>query len=183
MAKAKSLTKTKDKVDKSDPTSTKSAKVDKLKIVELAEKKLTYTDIGKTVGCTEGYVRKVLKQAGEFRAEVKKFRDNRANHFATLQEKSIQALAKMLDWVIEQDMSTLSEAQKPKYIQAITNLMGVMYDKERLETGQSTSNVQSLLIVSQGDVEQRVQSALSTPALDIQSKDDDKDSQGCQDDG
>jgi hypothetical protein len=146
----------------SDASATKVQPVDRAKVIQLYEQGNTKVDIAKIVGCTEGNVRRILKDSHEFRAQIKQFRENRADLLSDLQERSIQALAKLVDWFVEQDMDSISDAQKPKYIQAITNLMGVMYDKERLETGQSTSNVEQILRVAQGSAGERSQGHLKT---------------------
>lgn len=96
-------------------------------IIELAEKNLSYSEIGKILGCSKEAICQRLKRHGYTPTRLKEFKKGRADTFALMQNRIVQSINE-------------ADIKKASLLQRVTAL-AVLYDKERLETGQSTSNI------------------------------------------
>lgn len=118
---------------KSNNSLTKAVpKIDVKKAIELRLKGLSYRDIGFFFKCSHSAVAERLKpyiQNDEIDLEA--FKSNRADLMAMKQAQVLGALT------IE-DVEKASAKDKAL-------VYGILYDKERLERGQSTSNVATIL--------------------------------------
>ena len=92
-----------------------------------ANHNLTSREIGKLVGCDQSHVSKVLKKYGIKHGDVTEFKKHRADVFAGLQNRILQTI-------------TLADIKKAPMASRVT-AMAILNDKERLERGQSTSNI------------------------------------------
>jgi predicted transcriptional regulator len=109
--------------------------VDAPRILELYTLGNTQQDIADIVGCSQGAVAYQLnkyRHFAELTGGVDDFRSRRADIFAGLQAKLVAGIANKLD--DENQFNKLSAY-------AMTGMMALIYDKERLETGKSSSNV------------------------------------------
>jgi hypothetical protein len=99
------------------------------KIVELKTQhpELSTTQIGKLVDCSHVNVVKVLQRYGIAQQEVNDYKSNRADIIAGLQSR-------LLSSVTDED---IKKAPLGSRVLAAAQL----YDKERLERGQSTENI------------------------------------------
>ena len=107
-------------------------KLDKQKalVKQMAIAGATHETIAKATGCARESVSRALKRFGLTTQNIIDYRENRADVLAGLQ-------AKILASVTTADLRKAN--LRDKVISA-----GVLYDKERLETGASTSNVHIL---------------------------------------
>lgn len=97
-------------------------------IIDLIENKgLTTGQAAKLLGCDRSNISQRLKVVGVQPGYLKKYKDNRADVFAAYQ--SI-----ILDSITPNDLKKAGLSQKMMGF-------GVLYDKERLERGQSTENI------------------------------------------
>jgi hypothetical protein len=97
------------------------------RIIELRNKKLSPEEIGKILGCSGVNVLQRLKSLIYEVDLIEPFKKNRANIFAFHQNRIIHSISP----------ADLEKAGlRDKVVAA-----GILYDKERLETGQSTSNI------------------------------------------
>jgi hypothetical protein len=88
---------------------------------------LTTREIGKLTDCDHSHVVRVLSRYGIESKEVQDYKDHRADIFSGIQNKILKS-------VTEEDIQKAS-------LQVKAMAFGVLYDKERLERGQSTENV------------------------------------------
>ena len=112
-----------------------TATFDTGKILEYQAKGLSNVEIGELCGVSEGTVRDHLRRFRSFtelRQGVDDFRQTRAEIFAGLQAKLLAAISTKLD--DDKELAKLSPY-------AMTGMMALIYDKERLETGKSSSNI------------------------------------------
>jgi len=102
-------------------------KIDLEKAIELRLKGVTYEDIAKVFGCTKTAVIQRLKPyVATTDIDTELFIKNRA---AILANRQVSVLAEMT-----------SEKLEKSSAKDLAVTFGVLYDKERLERGQSTSN-------------------------------------------
>ena len=108
------------------------------KLIELRTKNpnLTYQQIGDMLGCSKVNVINRLKPYKEEIESLPTFKKSRGDILALVQSKLLNSL-------------TLEDIKGASLLQKVT-AMGVLYDKERLETGQSTSNTSVLSHVVEG---------------------------------
>lgn len=99
-------------------------------ILELRNKNLTLEQIGKIVGCTKQTVSQRLKEYQPTFEKIEHLKKNRADVLTLKQSEILNSL-------------TLSEIQKASP-QVKGMLFGILYDKERLERGQSSNNISVL---------------------------------------
>ena len=107
------------------------------KVVDQLERNpgLTYNELGKLNGTGHVAMIKLLARHGITREHVEEYKSGRAELFAGIQERVLLSIT-------SGDIEKAS--LRDKVIAA-----GVIYDKERLERGQSTSNVSVLFAVAE----------------------------------
>ena len=96
-------------------------------ILELRRKDLTLKQISVILGCSESNVHKRLKGFAPIRVKIDRYKRHRADLLALTQANIHNSITPS----VINDASLLQR----------TTALAVMYDKERLERGQSTSNV------------------------------------------
>lgn len=108
-------------------TTPKNKKIDIQKALELRSKGLTEPEIAELFNCTKQAVNKALKPyAGLFDDGIEAFKKHRADLLALGQRELLLS-------VDPDDIKKMSVKDR-------VVAMGILYDKERLERGQSTSN-------------------------------------------
>ncbi len=115
------------------PRDVRVRKINLSKAIELRAKGLSYEDIGKHFDCTRQAVQDALSRYMPPEVNVRAFVDNRAVILAGKQEMLLNGL-------------TEAEIKKmPPYTRV--TCFGILYDKERLERGQSTANIDTHLLL------------------------------------
>lgn len=109
----------------------------RMKMAAITEKNPEWTQekIAKAAGVATGTVKAYLKQCAEKKAEIEEFRGQRADLFAEKQKMLMRAI-------------TPAKIAKSGLKDAALAL-GIIYDKERLERGEATSNVAGIIKVLQ----------------------------------
>jgi transcriptional regulator len=102
-------------------------------IAPLRKKGLSYQQIGKLLGVSKQAVHMVFKKAGYDAGTVENFRKNRASIFADLQRRLLMSMT-------DEEIKKMSPRDR-------VVALGICFDKERLEVGQSTINLASLFSV------------------------------------
>lgn len=125
-------------------TQRKARKLDRAKVVELAEQGLKTVDIAKHQGVAPSTIFRFLQQTEPDRLAVEGFKKDRGDVFARLSMKSLDVQEKIVETFDDALISTLKPHEKGSLLHALNIQAGTLYDKERLERGQSTSN-QSIL--------------------------------------
>ena len=115
-------------------------KVDKLRALELKKGGATYAEIAKVQGVSPQAVNKQIKDLLP-NEDTETFKNHRADILAEMQSKLLSS--------IEPD-----EIKKVPVDKRIVS-MGILFDKERLERGKSTSNVSILFSLVEEACQQR----------------------------
>lgn len=102
-------------------------------IIDIATKHpdLSCAEIGKMVDCSHVNVVKTLQRYGINKEATEKYKSGRADIFAGLQERILNSI-------------TDEAIKKTPAIQLVT-AASILYDKERLERGESTNNISVLV--------------------------------------
>lgn len=116
-------------------------KLPKAKVKQMAQSGLSTYQIAKVVGVNQSTIHRFLEKIKPETHAVSAFRSNRAEVLATLQAKNLTVQEKLLE-KLEDDglLAALTPAQISGLMFALNTQHGTLYDKERLETGQSTQN-------------------------------------------
>lgn len=106
------------------------------------QKGKTTRELGQEYGVAHTTIQRWLDQHQLEQQGVQRYRTNRAEVFARIQAKSL-SLQEALIADLEQDRLSglLTPSQKAGMLQSLNVVAGTLYDKERLETGQSTQNL------------------------------------------
>jgi IS30 family transposase len=119
-------------------------KLDRAKVRELAEQGLKTVDIAKHQGVARSTVFRFLQQTEPDRQALEAFKKDRGDVFARLSMKRLEVQEKIVDTFDERLIATLQPHQKGSLLHALNIQAGTLYDKERLERGQSTANLSVL---------------------------------------
>ena len=117
-------------------TENETIPIAKMLKLKLDHPNLSYEKIGKLLGCTKANVIQRLRPYKDEIESLPAFKKNRGDILAIVQNKLLNSIS-------------LDDIKGASLLQKVT-AMGVLYDKERLETGQSTSNTSVLSHVVQG---------------------------------
>ena len=97
------------------------------RIIELRNKSLSYSEIGAILGCSEANLCQRLRPFRHSIDNLKSIKDNRADTLTVISDTLLTSLS-------EDEIKKASAYQR-------VGMFGVLYDKERLERGQSTENI------------------------------------------
>jgi|GEM_PF-3382772 len=100
-------------------------------VVPLREKGLSYAQIGKLLGVSKQAVHQLFEKSDFDAGTVERFRKSRGSILAEKQRKLLNSI---------DDSEIKKMAPRDRILG-----FGILYDKERLETGRSTENVSSFL--------------------------------------
>lgn len=124
-----------------DPPSRIKSKLPKAKVKQMAQSGLSTYQIAKVVGVNQSTIHRFLEKIKPESQAVSLFRGNRAEVLATLQAKNLTIQEQLLERLGEERLlASLTPAQISGLMFALNTQHGTLYDKERLETGQSTQN-------------------------------------------
>lgn len=116
-------------------------KLPKAKVKQMAQSGLSTYQIAKVVGVNQSTIHRFLEKIKPETQAVSAFRSNRAEVLATLQAKNLTVQEKLLERLDEDGLlAALTPTQISGLMFALNTQHGTLYDKERLETGQSTQN-------------------------------------------
>ena len=96
-------------------------------ILDYYAKGLKPTEIARLLNCNHANIHRRLARAAAELSEAKDYREHRADYFSVLQLRALKQV-------------TSSALKKQSAAQNAT-IAAILYDKERLERGQSTSNI------------------------------------------
>jgi len=105
-------------------------------IIALRTAGLSHRQIAKALGCSKSNITKRLKQYEQEITGLKIYKEHRADIFALEQKRYI-------DSVTDKDI-------KKAPVAARMTAMGILFDKERLERGESTENIAHIHKVAKG---------------------------------
>jgi IS30 family transposase len=121
-------------------------KIDPKKVRALHRAGLNQSDIAKQQGVRQSTIWRFLQREKPEMEYLERFKTNRADEMANLQGKTIGLQHEVLDSLhrdLQEDRVSriLPVATKGNLLNALNNVQGTIFDKERLERGESTSNV------------------------------------------
>ena len=110
-------------------------------IIEYRNRGLSYTEIAKLTGCSRQNVQQRLETVEYSKEDIENFKKHRGDVFAFLQSKLINSI----------------DSDAIKGMQPYQRIIGasILYDKERLEQGKSTGNINILEVTATIDDLQR----------------------------
>ncbi len=117
-------------------------KIDREKVLELRGQGLAVTDIATHQGVAPSTIWRFLDRTKAQQEALEQFKTGRADVFAQVQAKSLHVQNRILDSLeIDGVLEALTPHQKSGLLHSVNTVFGTAYDKERLERGQSTSNL------------------------------------------
>jgi IS30 family transposase len=119
----------------------KAYKIDRKKVLELKAKGMNDSEIARNQGVAQSTIGRFLLSVSKEAEHVEAFKAGRADILASLQAKSLDLQQRIVDSLTDGDLALLSPAQKGGMLTSLNIMHGTLYDKERLERGQSTANV------------------------------------------
>lgn len=119
----------------------KARKIDQEKAIELHARGLTGTEIAKIQGVVPSTIQRFLASVSRETVHIEAFKSGRADILASLQAKSLDLQQRIVDSMTDGDLAALTPSQKGGMLTSLNIMHGTLYDKERLERGQSTANV------------------------------------------
>lgn len=116
-------------------------KLDQKKVLDMHARGFSAPEIAHQQGVTHGTVWRFLERMKPEIGAVEDFKNNRANVLARIQAKSLDAQERIIDTLDDGLVATLSPSQKSSMLIALNAENGTLFDKERLERGQSVHNI------------------------------------------
>ncbi len=123
-------------------TKQRALKLDTEKVDELHSKGVGLTDIARSQGVAKSTVWRYLASIDAEKVEIERYRTDRAEVFTKLQAQSLELQSMIMQSLVSDGILVeLTPHQKTGMLAVLSAQHGTLYDKERLEKGQSTSNV------------------------------------------
>lgn len=144
----------------------RARRLDRAKVLTLAKQGLSNSVIAKLQGCNPSTVWRYLQASGEETRALEAFKAGRGDAFATIQGKGLDVQHKLLDSLTDDVLDALSPHQKASLLVTLSTVVGVAYDKERLERGKSTQNI-GLIARMMGESLNRVCTSTSAVPTEI----------------
>jgi len=119
----------------------KARKINRKKVLDLHAKGLSTEEIARHQGVAPSTVWRFLQQTEPERQALEQFKTCRADVLARIQAKSLDAQERILDTLDDGMVAALTPSQKSGLLMSLNAQSGTVFDKERLERGQSTQNV------------------------------------------
>jgi IS30 family transposase len=127
--------------DETQRTQRKARKLDRAKVLDLAEQGLSTSDIAKHQQVAPSTIFRFLQQTQPERLAIEAFKKERGDVFARLSAKSLDLQEKIVDTFDDSLIAALTPSQKSGLLMTLNVQSGTLYDKERLERNLSTENV------------------------------------------
>lgn len=125
----------------SQRTKRTARKLDRKKVLDLHQRGFSNPEIAQQQGVAPTTVWRFLQQTKPERQALETFKASRADVLARLQAKSLDAQERILDTLDDGMIVALTPSQKSGLLMSLNAQSGTVFDKERLERGQSTANV------------------------------------------
>jgi len=128
----------------------KPRKLDRKKVLDLHTRGFSAPEIAQQQGVAHSTVWRFLERMKPEIKAIEEFKKNRADILARIQAKSLDAQERIIDTLDEGLLSALTPSQKSTMLIALNAQNGTLFDKERLERGQSSSNIAILTAMLEG---------------------------------
>ena len=137
-------------------------KLNAAQVQHLASLGVSDNAIARHQGVNQSSISRFLNRTREHTNQIKQFRTDRSAIFARVQAKALSIQEQIMDG-LDGVTEALSPSAKSGLLFAMNALLGTNYDKERLETGQSTSN-QSIMTTMLGNSVKQLYAPTDKPA-------------------
>lgn len=122
----------------------KPRKLDQKRVLDLHARGFSAPEIAQQQGVAHSTVWRFLERMKPEIGAVENFKKNRADVLARIQAKSLDAQERIIDTLNEGLVSALTPSQKGSLLIALNAQNGTLFDKERLERGESVQNISVL---------------------------------------
>lgn len=119
----------------------KARKLNRTKVLDLHARGFSAPEIAQQQGVNHSTVWRFLERMKPELGAVEAFKKGRADVFARIQAKSLDTQERIIDTLDDELLRALTPSQKSGLIIALNAQAGTLFDKERLERGQSSHNV------------------------------------------
>lgn len=116
-------------------------KLDEAKALRLSQLGLGVNEIAQHQGVHHSVISRFLKDNKARGQVIATYRAQRADVFADLGAHAVELQHRIVQQVDDEVLASLSPKDKTSLLFALNAIGGTIYDKERLETGQSTANI------------------------------------------
>lgn len=131
-----------------------SKRIDDAVVLSLSEEGYSTYQIADYLGVNQSTVYRRLQRLIHKHGALKTYKDKRADVLAYQQATEAEIQSKLLAHLeVDKNLAALSESQKIAWYQTLNISKGTNYDKERLERGKSTENINVQAVID--DVEAR----------------------------
>ena len=97
--------------------------------------------LAKKYGMSHSLISAWLDTLDQEKQELGRYRSSRVDALSQIQSKALTLQAKLLDGLLQDGLpNEVTLSQKAGLMQSLNIIIGTSYDKERLESGQSTAN-------------------------------------------
>lgn len=127
-------------VEEKKPKERSARRIDRKKVIVLREKGLSTTEIAQHQGVNQSTISRFLDKVSQEKQAIERFKSCRADVLATLHGKTVELQNRILDGFDDRVLNALTATQKSSLLFALNATAGTVFDKERLERGQSTQN-------------------------------------------
>lgn len=142
----------------------KPRKLDQKRVLDLHARGFSAQEIAKQQQVAHSTVWRFLERMKPEIGAVEEFKKNRADVLARIQAKSLDAQERILDTLDDGLLSALTPSQKSAMLIALNAQNGTLYDKERLERGQSSHNL-AILTAMLDDAHDKLYQKSVTPPI------------------
>lgn len=117
-------------------------KINQAQALAMHKQGVPISEIATRQGASYQAVWQILQKSAPDQQALTAFKEGRADAFAGLQLKGLALQGKIVDsLLVDGVLDALSPHQKGNLLHSINTVVGTVYDKERLERGQSTANL------------------------------------------
>ena len=113
----------------------------KVVVKSLVDAGMPYRTVNEVTGVSLGLITKIVKEFEANRELVEWYRGNKVNILLKMQVDNLALQNAIRGSVTEEELKGWTPDQKQRWFMALGTDFGIKYDKERLESGQSTENV------------------------------------------
>lgn len=116
------------------------------RVTDLAERGVPAAEIARIEGVAQSTIWRALKKYSVERQTLDEFRTGKADLLDEMQRRGMEFVARVLESIEDEDIRAMTASQKMDAVRTGVIMSGTYYDKGRLERGQSTANIQSLIV-------------------------------------
>lgn len=143
----------------------KSRKLDRQKVLDMHARGFSAPEIAHQQGVNHSTVWRFLERMKPELGAVEVFKKGRADVLARIQVKSLDAQERIIDTMNDVFVAALTPSQKSGMLIALNAQHGTLFDKERLERGQSTSNAAIITAMLDNAHDQLYSKAVTSPVV------------------